>query len=149
MQGASRVILSIVAIVIGLLLITNILPDTIKEATTEDYAEPFWVTTGVGENTTTEELSYDHYYGDLRDLSADSGNENDTPLVRSYNEDTRDVVVAGLQASASRWLTINYVREAHQEFTGFSAFVRLLPFILVIGLFVFGIFGIYTGVRNQ
>lgn len=138
------VFLSIVGLVIGLILIINLLPDTVTEAVTDSYSENFNVTTGAGETSTTEELSYAHYYEDLTDLSATSTNENDTPTVMSYDEDTYEVTVGGLEASASRILTISYVREAHQEFSGFAGFVRLLPFLAVIGLVVASLWGLFS-----
>jgi len=144
-----KVILAIVAVVVGLLLITTILPDTILEVTTEDYAEPFNVTTGGGVTNTTEELSYSSYYDDLTGISASSDNEDDDPIVMEYDPNTNDVVVAGLEASDNRILTITYVRESRQEFTGFSGFVRLLPFLMIVGLFVAGIMGLYSGIRNR
>jgi hypothetical protein len=144
-----KVILAVVALVVGILLITTILVDTVNDAATDDYAENFNVSTGVGVTNTTEELSYSHYYGDLTDLSATSDNGNDTPVVMSYDGDTYDVVVDGLEASASRILTINYVIEAHQEFTGFSAILRMVPFILLIGLFVAALWALFSSVRNR
>ena len=144
-----KVLLAIVALVVGIMLITTILVDTVNEAATDDYAENFNVSTGAGVTDTTETLSDPSYYDDLTGLSATSDNDNDTPVVMSYDEDTYDVVVDGLQASASRILTINYVKEAHQEFTGFTAFLRMTPFILFIGLFVAGLWALFTHVRSR
>lgn len=143
-----RVLLSIVGIVVGLILIATILPSVITDVATDDYSENFNVSTGVGITSTDETLTYDHYYGDLTDLSATSDNENDTPVVMTYNEDTKVVNVDGLEASASRILNIAYVREAHQEFTGTSTFIRMIPLILVLGLIVAGIWGLFTGIRG-
>lgn len=144
-----NVILAVIGLVIGLILITSLLPDAVNEAVTDPYSENYAVNTGVGETNTTEELSYEHYYGDLTDLSASSTNENDTPVVMGYDEDTYDVTVAGLEASASRTLTISYVREAHQEFTGFSAFVRLVPFLALIGLVIASLWGLFSHFSNR
>lgn len=144
-----RIFLVIVAFVVGILLITGVLVDQVTDAATDTYAENFNVSTGAGVTNTTETLSGPSYYDDTTGLSATSDNENDTPVVMSYDEDTYDVVVDGLEASASRILTINYMREAHQEFTGFSAFLRMSPFILLVGLFVGGIWALFSLVRNR
>ena len=144
-----KVLLSILGIVVGLILIATILPNVITDVTTDDYGENFNVSTGAGVTSTDETLTYDHYYGDLTDLSATSDNENDTPVVMSYNEDTKVTNVDGLQASASRILNIAYVREAHQEFTGTSTFIRMIPLILVMGLMVAGIWGLFTSIRGR
>jgi len=142
------VVISIVGIVLGLLLIGGVLPEVVDDVVAEDYAENFNVSTGAGETAAIETLTYDHYYRDLTDLSASSDNENDSPVVMSYDEDTREVLVDGLKESDSRILTINYVREANQQFTGFSAFVQLLPFICVIGLIVAGIWGLFSHFKS-
>jgi len=144
-----KVLLTIVTLVIGLILAANILPDTVTEATTSAYTENYDVDTGVGETSTSETLSYDHYYEDLTELTATSDNENDSPTVMSYNEDTRSTTVGGLEASASRILSIAYVREAYQQFTGFSSFIRLIPFITIVGLVIAAIWGLFSHVKNR
>lgn len=143
------VVLSIVGIVLGLLLIANVLPDVVDETITDDYAENFNTSTGVGVTTATETLTYDHYYADLTELSASSDNEEDTPVVMAYDEDTKGVSVAGLKASDTRIMTVSYVREANQQFTGFSAFVRLTPFLCVIGLIFAGIWGLFSHFKSR
>ena len=143
------VVLSIVGIVLGLLLIANVLPEVVDDVAADDYAENFNVSTGPGETTTTETLTYDHYYADLTDLSASSDNEDDTPVVMDYDEDTKEVSIDGLNVSDSRILTVNYVREANQQFTGFSAFVRLTPFLCVIGLIVAGLWGLFSHFKSR
>lgn len=142
MGKASQVLIVVVSVVIGLILVANILPDVVKESTTESYSEPFSVSTGGGQTNTTETLSFANYYDDLTDLSASSDNEADTPVVLSYDPETYDTTVIGLAASDTRILTITYTREAHQEFIGFSTFVRLLPFLLIVGLGFAAIWGI-------
>jgi len=138
------VILAIVGLVIGILLIVNVLPDTVNEVVTDDYSENYEVTTGVGETSTTETLTYAHYYENLTELSATSTDEDDSPSILDYDEETYDVTVGGLQASESRILTVSYVIEAHQEFTGFAGFVRLLPFLAIIGLVVASLWGLFS-----
>lgn len=146
-----NVILSIVGLVVGILLIVNVLPDTVNEVVTDPYSENYEVTTGVGETSATETLTYAHYYEDLTDLSATSTDEDDDPSILDYDEDAYDVTVGGLQASESRILTISYIREAHQEFTGFAGFARILPFLALIGLgiaFLWGLFSHFSSSRG-
>ena len=145
----TTVVLSIVGLIVGLMLIANVLPDVVTDTASVDYSEPFDVTTGVGETYSVETLSYAHYYEDLTDLSASSDNVADTPVVLDYNEDTYAVNVTGLAASDSRILTISYVRESNQQFTGMSSFVRLLPFIAVLGLLIACIWGIFSSIRSR
>ncbi len=145
----TKVVLSIVGLVVGLMLVANVLPDVVTDVAADDYSEPFSVSTGAGVTATNETLSYAHYYEDLTELSASSDNESDTPVVMSYDEDDYIVTVSGLAESDTRTLTISYVREANQQFTGFSSFVRLLPFIAVIGLLIACIWGIFSAVKSR
>jgi hypothetical protein len=142
-----NIVIAIVCLVVGLILSATILPDVVTETATEEYAEPFVVGSGV--TNTTETLSYPSYYEDLTGLDADSDNEADTPTVLAYDEDSYDVTVVGLDSGESRVLTISYLREAHQEFMGFGAFIRFLPFLCVIGLVVAFLWAIFSGVRNR
>ena len=112
------------------------LPDVVTDTVTDPYSESFEVDTGVGETSTTETLTYQHYHEDLTDLEVESTNSNDNEVVLEYDEDTYGVTVGGLQASASRILTISYLREGYQQYTGFSTFIRLLPFFVILGLVV-------------
>lgn len=145
----TRVILSIVGLIFLLFMAGTILPDVVDDTVADPYSENFEVTTGVGETSTTEELTYSHYFGDLTDLSASSDNSNDTPAVMSYDDDTNDVTVSGLEASASRILTINYYKEDNEEFTGFNQFVRLSPFLFIIGGIVACIWGLYSSFKQR
>jgi len=142
-----KVVLSIVGLVVGIMLVANLLPDVVDEAATDPYSEPF--TVGAGSATTTETLSFQHYYGDLRRLSATSNNANDTPVVTVYNDVTNEVTVGGLDAGEARILTINYVREANLQYTGFSAFLRLIPFLAIIGLVIAALWGLFSHVKRD
>jgi len=144
-----RVLLAIVGLVVGLMLVATLLPDVVNEAASDPYSENYNVSTGAGVTNTTETLSYEHYYGDLTELSSTSDNENDTPVVMDYNEVTYDVIVTGLEASASRILAISYVREANQQYTGFSAFLRMIPFICIIGLVVAALWALFSSVKGR
>lgn len=135
--------MTIVCLVLGIILAANMLPDVVTDTITDPYSENYEVDTGAGETSTTETLEYQHYFEDLTELTAESTNSNDDPLVISYDEDTYDVLVGGLAASESRVLTINYLREGYQQYTGFSTFIRLLPFLVILGLVVAAIWGLF------
>lgn len=131
------------------MLAANMLPDVVTDTVTDPYAENFEVDTGAGETSTIETLAYQHYYEDLTELTAESTNDNDDPIVLSYDEDDYDVKVGGLEASASRIITINYIREGYQQYTGFSTFIRFLPFIVILGLVVGFIYSIFRWRRGE
>lgn len=145
----TKVVVSIVGLIFLLILAGQLLPDVISGVAAEDYAENFDNTTGAGVTSANETLSYAHYYEDLTDLTASSNNGSDTPVVLAYDEDDYVVTVGGLAESDSRILTIDYAREAHQEFTGFTSFLRLTPFLLILGGIGACIWGIYSTWKSR
>ena len=145
----SKVIVAVVGLIFLLILAGQILPDVVNDVAAESYAENFENTTGVGVTSANETLSYAHYYEDLTNLSAESDNESDTPVILAYDEDDYIVTIGGLVAADSRILTIDYAREAHQEFIGFTGFMRLTPFILILGGIAACIWGIFSAWKSR
>lgn len=144
-----KIIVGIVGLILILILAGKVLPDVIDTTASDDYSEPFAVTTGVDVTTTNETLSYDNYYTDLTGLTVDSDNVADSPTVMHYYEDTNEVGVSGLAASDTRTLTIGYYREAGTQFYGFGGFMQLLPFLVIVGGIVACILGVYSGIKNR
>jgi len=144
-----KVILMIVAVIFGLIFIGQLMPDAVNSVITESYSENFEAVTGVGETSTEETLSYANYFEDLTDMSVSSDNSADSPAITDYDETDYTTTVSGLAASDSRILTITYAREANTEFTGFSQFIRLLPFIMIIALVGLCLWGLYSSWQNR
>jgi multisubunit Na+/H+ antiporter MnhB subunit len=145
----SRIVFGIVGIILVLILGGSVLPGVVDETASDTYSEPFSVTTGGGETTTNETLSYDNYYTDLTGLTVLSDNVADTPIVMFYHEDTNEVEIWGLAASDTRTLAIGYYREAGTQFYGFGGFIRLLPFLVIVGGVIACVIAIYTGIKKR
>jgi len=145
----SRIVLGIVGLIIILIFAGEVLPEVIDTTASDDYSENFAVTTGVNVTTTNETLTYDNYYTDTTGLTTTSDNIADTPIIHGYDEDTNEVEVWGLATSDSRILTIEYSRESGTQFYGFGGFMRLLPFLVIVGGVVACILAIYSGVKNR
>jgi len=145
----NKILIGIVGLILVLILAGTVLPDVIDTTASDDYSEPFAVTTGSGVTTTNETLSYDNYYTDLTGLTVESDNVADTPIVMSYDVDANEVGISGLAASDTRTLTIGYYREAGTQFYGFGGFMRLLPFLIIVAGICACILGIYSGVKNR
>lgn len=141
---AEKVVLAIVAILLILLLGGNLLPDVVTDVASESYSEPYTVVTGSGVTNTTETLSFASYYDDLQGITASSNDTGDSPVIMSYDSTTYDVLVAGLQASTTRILTLTYLRDSHQEYTGFSGFIRMIPLIVIIAGVFFGLWLLFS-----
>lgn len=130
-----KIVTGIIALVIGLMMISGVLPSVIDSSVSEEYSENFDVTTGVGENSAICTLDYAHYYDDLRNLSAISDNTSDSPTVMDYNSGAQQVTVANLVASDNRILTVDYYRErTGNGWEQWVAFIGWLPFLLGIAL---------------
>ena len=139
----------IVGVILGLIFVGSLMPDAINSVITEPYSENFETVTGVGETSAVETLSYSNYFEDLTDMSVTSDNEDDSPAITDYDETDYDTTVSGLNANDSRILTITYAREAHQEFWGTPQLLRLLPFLLIIGLVGLCLWGLYSSWQNR
>lgn len=144
-----KVIMMIVGVILGLIFIGSLMPDAINSVITESYSENYETVTGVGETSAVETLSYANYFEDLTDMSVTSDNEDDSPAITDYDETDYDTTVSGLNANDSRILTITYAREANQQFTGVSQLLRLLPFLLIIGLVGVCLWGLYSSWQNR
>ena len=139
-----NVILAIVGLVVGLLLVINLLPDTINQVVTDEYTQYFESSTAAQETTEVVTLEYAHYYEDLTHITVSSDNTDDHPSPLSYDADSQELTIGGLEAGSSRILRVDYVREAHQEFAGFAGFVRLIPFLAVVGLVIACLWGLFS-----
>ena len=144
-----KVIVMIVGVIVGLIVVGSLMPDAINSVITEPYSENFETVTGVGETSAVETLSYSNYFEDLTDMSVTSDNEDDSPAITDYDETDYDTTVSGLNANDSRILTITYAREAHQEFWGTPQLLRLLPFLIIIGLVGVCLWGLYSSWQNR
>ena len=144
-----KVVLSIVGLILGLILIGNLMPDAITSVVTEDYSENFASTTGEGVTSTSETLGYASYYDDTTGMSVTSDNGDDSPAILGYESENYVVTIGGLHAADTRILTVTYDREANQQFPGLSSFIRLLPFLLIIGLVITCLWGLYSSFRKR
>jgi len=140
--------LAIVGLVVGIMMVASLLPDVVDEAASTAYSDTFTVVT-TSETETTQTLSHDHYYGDTRRLSATSDHGPDNPTIMAYDANTNEVTVAGLAVDQTRLLTISYYKEAHQQYTGFSGFLRLVPFLALIGLVVAALWGLFAHMKRE
>lgn len=139
----------IVGVIVGLIFVGSMMPSAINSVITEPYSENFETLTGVGETSAEETLSYANYFEDLTDMTVTSDNGDDSPAIIDYDETDYSTTVGGLHASDSRILTITYAREANQEFPGTPQLLRLLPFLIIIGLVGVCLWGLYSSWQKR
>ena len=145
----AKIVLGIVGLILVLIFAGQILPDVVNETASDEYSETFATVTGPGVITSNETLTYDNYYTDTTGLTVESDNVADTPVIYRWYESTNDVEISGLAASDTRTLTIGYYRETGTEFYGFGGFMRLLPFLVIVGGVIACLLAIYTGIKNR
>jgi len=140
--------MAIIALVIGLMMVSSILPDVVDEAASTAYSDTTSVAT-LAVTTATVTLTYDHYFGDTRKLTVTSDRPGDSPAITGYDAATKVVSIDGLEASQTRLLTINYYKEAHQQYTGFSAFLRIIPFLAIIGIVMAALWALFSHWKRE
>lgn len=144
-----KTVIMIVGVILGLIFIGSLMPNAINSVATESYSENFESTTGDGVTSSNQTLNYANYFNDLTYMSVTSDNGADSPAILSYDSTSYLTIVGGLHTSDNRVLTITYAREANQQFPGVSQLLRLLPFLLIIGLVVVCLWGLYSSWQRR
>jgi len=145
----AKIVLGIVGLILVLIFGGQILPDVVNETASDEYSENFATVTGVGVTTSNETLTFDNYYTDTTGLTVESNNVADTPVIFAWHESNNDAEISGLAASDTRTLTIGYYRETGTEFYGFGGFMRLLPFLVIVGGIIACILAVFSGIKNR
>ena len=117
--------------------------DGIEGWRTNDTTESFVVTTAGGITTANVTLAYDLYQAATSEVSEFTSNATETPVASSYDEDTQKLLVAALNESTTRTLTVTYLAE-----TDDTVMQVLGPFL---GFFIFGgtAFAVIWGMWHQ
>jgi len=105
-------------------------------------------TTGVGETSVDVVLTYNNYPGDTTGFTLTSDNANDTPAASSYTDATKTLTVGGLEAEATRDLTVAYEYDALTDYTGMGSLVSMTPLLLFVGLIFGAGFSIWSSAKR-
>jgi len=135
-ERAGAVIGALIALVFGLFMVGNVLPDAIDGTLVENVNENYSVTTGSGTVSAVVTLSDPHYYEDTSHMEVTSSESGtDSAAISAYNSGTQEVTVIGLAVSTTRILNIDYYRERdNDQFTYFNSFMGIISLIIAIGL---------------
>ncbi|GEM_PF-6568392 len=89
-----------------------ILQKTTPEWEDRDWGDPqvdvFPVTTGIAETSATVTLTYKNYPGNTNGITVTSSEPADIPVVSTYNDDQKTVLITGLDNNNTRNLTVSY-----------------------------------------
>ena len=139
--------------VIGIMLVFSFFPDFLTsthELLTDQETYTSEVTTGGGVTTAGVVLALGVYNDDVNNIvSVSSDNGNDTPIASTWTALTTTLTVSGLQASASRDLSVVYEWEATSEYTGMTTLVEMAPTLLILGIIGVVLFGLFAAVRSR
>lgn len=131
-----RFVEAFVAIVLLLMLVAYMIVPTVTNWGQVDETEVFESTTGVGVTTQNCQLTYNVATDDIADISVESDNGSDTPIVTNYVDSTKIVTVGGLAESDTRYITLVYPKDGPDPYH-ITDWIEALPVILLI----IGIFG--------
>lgn len=111
--------------------------DGIKGWRTSDTNETFAVTTVAGQTSANVTLAYDLYQAATAEVIGISSNTTGTPVASAYTEASKKLLIAGLPASTSQALTVNYYAETDDEVMRIiGPFLGFLIFFGTAGLII-------------
>lgn len=99
-----------------------------------DQVDPFVVATGGGVTSANVTLSQDLYGDETRNASVSSNNTADAPIASSYTSSTNVLLITGLEASVSHYLTVTYSINNLGDYFGAGAGAKVVPVLLILGI---------------
>lgn len=140
MGKVSAVFMAIVTLVFGLMFVAGIIPNQITDFITDDAAESFSVTTGVGETSAIVTLGEAHYPGDTTDISAVSDSGTDSAvIIMDYDSSTNEVTLGSLAENLTRVVTVDYLEEGNDDFDYINDIAKIIVVFIVIALLVLAV----------
>ncbi|MDD5094058.1 MAG: hypothetical protein PHV74_06745 [Dehalococcoidia bacterium] len=143
-----RIVEAVLGIIILIMLVTYMLVPVVLDVQRESYSEVFDSSTEAAETTESCALTYNHEPNNIEDISISSNNELDSPIVVSYTDSTKVVIIGGLAESDTRYLTIGYIKEAPDTFNLFGWINSIPTILLLVGVFG-AIAGLFVWGKNK
>jgi len=135
MNRATLVIGALISFIFGLMMVGNVLPDAIDSTIAENVDENYTVVTGAGETSAICTLTDPHYYEDTTHMVVISDSGSDSAAIMDYDSNAYEITVGGLVESKTRIVNVDYYRERDNEaFSYFNTFMKIVPFLIGIGL---------------
>lgn len=144
------VVILLFALIMGVMFIPDMI-DASHDAATDSQTDTANVTTGVGESEADMTLTLELFSDNIGYIdSATSGNVADNPIVESYDGDTGNITISGLNADDWRIMTVTYDADATEDYTGMAAYSKMMPTLMVlllIGIVAASFYQLFKG-RN-
>ena len=133
-----------------ILLLSAVIP-AINDFRSEEYTESHGVvTTGVGGTTANLTLTQDLFLDENSEVESVTSNvTNDVPLVSTYTSATDRLLITGLVASTARTLTVVYNIPSLDNYYAVDIATRVIPLLLVLGVFGLVAAAVYAGTRRD
>ena len=129
----------IVGVCIIILLLSAVLAGIVAFRSSS-YTDTFNTATVAGVTSANITLSQDLLDGATYNAKITSSNTNDAPNPNAYNSDTKILNIVGLEASATRLLTVKYNYGSLAAYIpGADIMARIWP--VTLGLAIFGLVG--------
>lgn len=149
MNKAMGIVMVVVAVAIAFVVFPIVLDGATGLRTNNETDTFAAVVTGMGESAADVTLSEDLWQDNNSNVvSITSDNLNDAPVAGTYTAATNSLNVTGLEADASRDLTVVYQVEALGDYTGLDPIVAVAPLILFIGILGAILGGLYSSWKN-
>ena len=145
-----RIVGGLIGCMIAFVMFPMVL-DGADDIKSDDQTDTFAsCSTGVGETTydvvLTKDLLDDVVTNVTSITSTLSG--TDSPTAQTYVASTDTLTVAGLAASGTRTLTVNYEADALSGYTGLDSMVNFGPLIIFMGIIVASVASLWSGVQS-
>ena len=114
-----------------------------------EYTEPRIVVTGGGVITSDIVLVNDLFSNATANATITSSDVDDAPYPSTYVSATKTLTVAGLAASTTRTLTVNYRIDRLADYLGAGIAAKVLPALFLLGIFGLIAASVYQGTRHS
>jgi hypothetical protein len=128
-----KIIVGIAVLVLGLFAFSNQISEGITNWRTDAAADNFVVTTGGGESTASVSLTSDLFAAKTSHVTSITSNiTGEHPIATAYDEDTKVLSLAALNAGTSRSLVVSYRAVTSDEYM--SIIGPFLAFLIFGGI---------------
>lgn len=132
-----RIFYAFLVIVTGAILFMLPVTEAIYDYRTDERTDTFSVTTAVGADNATVQLSTALYDSDPSTFSFVSDDTDDAPVFYSYNSTSRATVVDGLADNTTRSLDVTYDVDALSDATAIELLISRMDFIWLLMIICF------------
>jgi hypothetical protein len=143
---------SIIVVIVGIVIFAIMFPlvmDSITGAATESQSDLFEDEV-VADGSATVTLTLDLYKARTASVSSMTATGSGAdPVASSYVEETKALTITGLGVDTPQDITVVYLYDRTEDFTGLSEFMELTPLLLWLGVIFVLLGGAFLAVKAR